>query len=76
MPCHHMQHMQNMVPNLFVHNENSAYVMPHVTAHAVMSCVHCAAHACWQAGCPMYTWQARNYLWMCDLHQPSDIYQN
>ena len=36
MPRHHTQHMQNVGPNLFVHNENSAYIMPHVTAHAVM----------------------------------------
>ena len=52
MPRHHMQHAQNMGSNLFVHNENSAYVMPHVTACAVTSCMHCAAHACRQAGCP------------------------
>ena len=49
MPCHHTQHMQNMGPSLFAHNENSAYVMPHVTAHAVTSCVHRVAHACRQA---------------------------
>ena len=41
-----------MGPNLIVCNENSAHVMPCVTACAVMSCVHCVAHACRQAGCP------------------------
>ena len=41
-----------MGPNLFAHNENSAYVMPHVTAHAVTSCMYCAVHACRQASCP------------------------
>ena len=44
MPCHHAQHTQNMGPNLFTCNENSAYVMPCVTACVVMSCVHCVAH--------------------------------
>ena len=29
-----------------MHNENSAYVMRHVTTHAVMSCVHHATCAC------------------------------
>ena len=41
-----------MGPYLFVHNENSTYVMPHVTACGVTSCVHHAAHACRQASCP------------------------
>ena len=49
MPCHHVQHVQNMGPNLFACNENSAYIMPHVTTHTVMSCMHHAAHACRQA---------------------------
>ena len=48
----HMQHMQNMGPNLFMDNENNAYVMPHVTVRAVMSCVHRAVHTWRQAGCP------------------------
>ena len=52
MPHHHMQHVQNMGPNLFAHNENSAYVMPCVAACAVMSCTHHAAHACMQASHP------------------------
>ena len=41
-----------MGPNLLAHNENSAYVMPCVTTHAVTSCAHCVVHACRQAGCP------------------------
>ena len=44
--------MRNVGLNLFVRNENHAYVMPCVTAHAVISCVHHAAHACRQAGHP------------------------
>ena len=40
MPCHHTQHVQNVGPNLFVHNENIAYIMPRVTTCAVMSCTH------------------------------------
>ena len=47
-----MQHAQNVGPNLFMHNENSAYVIPHVTACAVMSYTHHMAHACRQARCP------------------------
>ena len=50
MPHHHVQHMQNVGPNLFACNENSAYVMPCATAHAVTSCTHHAAHAHRQAG--------------------------
>ena len=41
-----------MGPNLFARNENSAYVMPRVTAHAVTSYVHCMVHACGQARHP------------------------
>ena len=53
MPCHHIQHIQNMGPtNLFVCNENSAYVMPRVTEFAVMSCAHCMVHTHRQAGHP------------------------
>ena len=52
MPHHHMQHAQNVGPNLFVCNENSAYVMPLITARAVMSCTHHAVHGCRQAGHP------------------------
>ena len=35
-----------------MHNENSAYVMPHVTALGVTSYMHRVAHAHRQAGCP------------------------
>ena len=41
-----------MGPNLFVRNENSAYVMPHVTTHAATSYVHCTAHVHRQASHP------------------------
>ena len=41
-----------MGPNSFAHNENSAYVMPHVTACAVMSCTHRMTHAHRQASHP------------------------
>ena len=52
MPCHHTQHVQNVGSNLFTHNENSAYVMPHGTAHAVTSCT---LHSmCMQASQPPY----------------------
>ena len=64
-----------MGPILFAHNENIAHVMPRVTTCAVTSCMHRVARACWQAGHPNYTWRARNYLWMCCLRRPTDIYQ-
>ena len=60
MPHHHMQHMQNVGPILFMRNENIAHVMPRGTTCAVTSCVH---HVGWQAGHPNYMWHARNYLW-------------
>ena len=41
-----------MGPNLFACNENHAYIMPCVTARAVMSCGHRVVHACRQAGHP------------------------
>ena len=56
-----MQYVQNVGPNLFVHNENSASIMPHVAAHVVMSCAHHIEHAHWQDGCPMKMWHTRNY---------------
>ena len=43
MPFHHMQHVQNMGPNLFVCNENNAYVISHVPAHAVTYSAHMQA---------------------------------
>ena len=71
-----MQHAQNVWPNLFMCNENIAYIMPCGTACAVTSCVHRAAHARRQAGHPMYMWHARNYLWACRWRKLNDIYQN
>ena len=47
-----MQHGGNVGPNLFARNENSAYIMPRVTAHAVTPYVHHAACAHRQAGHP------------------------
>ena len=35
-----MQHVRNVGPILFAHNENIAHVMSRVTARAVTSCVH------------------------------------
>ena len=61
-------------PILFVRNENIAHVMPRVTARAVTSCTHRAAHARRQAGQPKYTWRARNYLWTCRSRKPNYIY--
>ena len=43
MPHHHMPHTRNAGPNLFACNQNSAFIMPHVTTHAVMSCMHHAS---------------------------------
>ena len=75
MPRHHVQHMRNVGPILFTHNENIAHVMPRVTAHAVTSCTHRAAHARRQAGHPNYMWHANIYLWTCCSRRPNDIYQ-
>ena len=75
MPRHHVQHVRNMEPNLFACNDNSAYIMPCVTAHAVTSCMHRATCACRQASHHMYTWCSRNYLWMCHSRKPNDTYQ-
>ena len=74
MPCHHMQHARNVGPILFMCNENIALVMPCVTTCAVTSCVHCAVHARRQAGHSNYMWHTRNYLWMCRLCRPNDIF--
>ena len=52
-----------MGPNLFVCNENSAYVMPCVTTHAVTSCMHHMAHSHRQASCP-YVYMAHQKLLM------------
>ena len=70
MPCHHMQHAQNMGPNLFICNENGAYVMPRVTTCAVMSCAHHAAHA----RQPPYVYMACQKLLMDILFTPAELY--
>ena len=68
-----MQHAQNMGPSLFAHNENSAYVMPHVTTCAVMSCAHHTAHARRQAGHPD-VYVACQKLLMDMLFTPANLY--
>ena len=76
MPRHHVQHVQNVGPILFAHNENIAHVMPRVTARAVTSCAHHAARTRRQASRPNYTWRTRNYLWTCHPRKLNYIYQN
>ena len=73
MPYHHMQHVRNVGPNLFAHNETNAYIMPHVTAHAVTSCTHHAAHACRQASCP-YVNVVHQELLLDMLFVPAELY--
>ena len=75
MPRHHAQRAPNAGPILFARNENIAQVMPRVTAHAVTSCTHHAAHTRQHASHPNYTWRARNYLWTCHLRKPIYVYQ-
>ena len=75
MPRHHVQHVRNVGPILFTHNENIAHVMPRVTARVVMSCAHRTAHAHNQAGQPNSMWHTKIYLWMCHSHKLNDIYQ-
>ena len=62
-----------MGPNLFMHNENSAYIMPHVTTCAVTSCAHCVAHTCRQARHP-YENVACQKLLMDMLFTPAKLY--
>ena len=76
MPHHHAQHAQNVGPNLFTHNENSAYVMPHVTVHAVTSMRIMQHMHAGKLAAPMYTWRTRNYLWTRHMCQLNYIYQN
>ena len=76
MPCHHVQHVRNVGPILFMRNENIAHVMPCGTTDAMMSCAHHMVHTPRQASHPMYTWCARSYLWMYHLRKPNDIYGN
>ena len=73
MPHHHVQHAQNVGPDLFTCNENSAYIMPCVTACAVTSCVHCMVHACRQAGHP-YVNMAYQKLLMDMPFVPAELY--
>ena len=68
-----MQHAQNMGPNLFMHNENSAYIMSCVTACAVTSCAHHAVHAHRQAGCS-YENVVSQKLLMDMLFTPEKLY--
>ena len=62
-----------MGPNLFMCNENSAYVMLCVTAHTVTSCTHHAAHACRQAGYP-YENMVHHKLLMDMPFMPAELY--
>ena len=73
MPHHHAEHAQNVGPNLFMCNENNAYVMPHVTTHAVTSCMHCMAHACRQASCPYVNVMCQKLL-MHTPFMPAELY--
>ena len=62
-----------MGPNLFACNENSAYVMPHVTTHAMTLCMHRAVHACRQAS-HRYVYMAHQKLLMDILFAPAELY--
>ena len=62
-----------MGSNLFACNENSAYIMPRVTAHAVMTCVHCMAHACRQGGHP-YVYMVCQKLLADMPFAPAELY--
>ena len=62
-----------MGPNLFMRNENSAYIMPRVTACAVTSCAHHVAHACRQAGHPC-VYMACQKLLMDMPFMPAELY--
>ena len=73
MSHHHTQHASNVGPNLFVHNENSVYVMPHVTTHVVMPYTHHAVHACRQAAHP-YEYVACQKLLMDMPFVPAKLY--
>ena len=55
-----------MGPSLFACNENSAYVMPHVTACAVTSCAHHMVHAHRQASRPCVNMVCQKLL----MHMP------
>ena len=68
-----MQHAPNVGPNIFACNENTAYVMPCVTACAVTSCVHRMAHTHTQAGHP-YVNVAHQKLLMDMPFVPAKLY--
>ena len=68
-----MQHMQNVGPNLFMHNENHDYIMPYVTTCAVTSCMHCTVHTCRQAGHP-YVTMVHQKLPMDTPFTPAELY--
>ena len=69
----HMTGHYNRSCHIFAHNENNAYIMPHVTAHAVTSCTHHAAHACRQASCP-YVNVVHQELLLDMLFVPAELY--
>ena len=62
-----------MGPNSFVRNENHVYIKLCVTTCAVMSCVHCAAHAHRQASHP-YVNVACQKLLMDMPFMPAELY--
>ena len=67
-----MSSAQNVGPNLFTCNENSAYVMPCVNAHAVMMCTLCGA--CMQTSWPPYVYVACQELLMDMLFMQAKQY--
>ena len=56
-----------------MHNENSTYIMPRVTTCAVMSCMHCTARTCRQAGHP-YENVVHQKLLMDMPFMPAELY--
>ena len=62
-----------MEPDLFAHNENSAYIMPCVTTHAVMSCMHHVMHTQRQA-CHPYENVTHQKLPMDTLFVLAELY--
>ena len=58
---------------LFMRNENSTYIMPHVTACAVMSCAHRTVHPHRQAGHP-YVNMAYQKLLKNTPFVPAELY--
>ena len=58
---------------IYLCNEDSAYIMPCVTAHAVTSCMHHTAYACRQASCPNEN-VVHQKLLMDTLFMPAKLY--